>query len=242
MAHLEPTTPPLNGPGTPESQWQACPQLRRMRPWRMPTPSTNRCVLVAPHPDDEILGAGGAAALLGASGIDIVLVAVTDGENSHPGRRAELRRRRPLESAAAAASLGVFPLRTLRLGHPDGQIAERRLTAELTGVFQTGDLVLAPWPRDGHPDHDRAGRAAVVAAHRRQAQLLWYLVWAWHWANPDADIPWSNTVRVDFGPVLASRKRRAVRYFTTQVTGSKPILPPAVLQRLVRPYEVLIEP
>ena len=243
MAQLETTTtPPLDGAGTPESQWQACPQLRQMRPWRMPTPPTNRCVVVAPHPDDEILGTGGAAALLVASGIDIVLVAVTDGENSHPGRKEELRRRRPLESAAAAASLGLFCSRTFRLGHTDGQIAEHRLTAELTGVMRTGDLVLAPWPHDGHPDHDRAGRAATVAARRRQAQLLWYLVWAWHWADPDADIPWSNCVRVDLGPVVAHRKAVAVRCFTTQVAGSKPILSPPVLERLTRPYEVLIEP
>ncbi len=241
MARLEASTPSLDGSGTPESEWQACPQLGRMRPWRIPTPPTNRCVVVAPHPDDELLGAGGTATLLVASGLEMVLVAVTDGENSHPGRQTELRHRRPLESAAAAASLGMVPIRTFRLRHPDGQIAERRLTAELVGLFQTGDLVLAPWPHDGHPDHDRVGRAATVAARRRQAHLLWYLVWAWHWAHPDGDIPWGRCVRVDFGPVVACRKRHAARCFTTQLTGAKPILSATVLSRLMRPYEVLIE-
>jgi hypothetical protein len=104
MARLG-TEPALGGTGTPESEWQSCRQLHRIPPWTVSTPPTNRCVVVAPHPDDEVLGAGGATSLLAASGIDIVLVAVTDGENSHPDRQAELRHRRPLESAASACLL-----------------------------------------------------------------------------------------------------------------------------------------
>ena len=41
---------------------------------------------------------------------------------------------------------------------------------------------------------------------------------------------------------LASRKRGAVRYFTTQLFGPDPILSAATIERLTRPYEVLIEP
>jgi LmbE family N-acetylglucosaminyl deacetylase len=241
MARLGPE-PALDGTGTPESEWQRCRQLHRMPPWTVSPPPTNRCVVVAPHPDDEVLGAGGAASLLAASGIEIVLVAVTDGENSHPGREAELRYRRPLESAAAAATLGLSPLSTLRLGHPDGGVAEGRLTGELAAILQTGDLVLAPWPRDGHPDHDRTGTAASVAARRRDARLFSYLVWAWHWADPWSDIPWERSVRVDLGTQVASRKRRAARCFTTQLCGSNPILSTATLERLLRPFEVLIKP
>ena len=114
-------------------------------------------MIAAPHPDDETLGVGGTTSLLLASGIDIVLVAVTDGESSHPGRGAELRQRRPLESPAAAACLGVVPAHTGGLGHPDGDIAESQLRAQLARVVQAGDLLLAPSDHDGHPDHDRVG-------------------------------------------------------------------------------------
>jgi LmbE family N-acetylglucosaminyl deacetylase len=233
----------LDGAGTPESDWQNCPQLRQLRPWTGPTPATRRAVIVAPHPDDEILGVGGTSCLLFASGIDIVLVAVTDGESSHPGRRAELRHRRPLESAAAGACLGLVPARTVRLGHPDGDIAEPRLRAQLAVVVRAGDLVLAPWDQDGHPDHDRAGRAARAVTDRAQAQLLSYLVWAWHWASPDdRDLPWDRSMRVELGAELAEKKRGAVRCFTTQLAGPDPVLPPAVVERLTRSYEVLISP
>ncbi len=200
-------------------------------------------MVVAPHPDDEILGVGGTSALLFTAGIDIVLVAVTDGENSHPGRGAELRRRRPLESTAAAACLGLAPAATFRLGHLDGDIDESRLQAQLTHLVRPGDLILAPWDHDGHPDHDRVGRAAHAVASRRHAELLSYLVWAWHWASPDSrDLPWGHAVRVELGPDLARRKRRAARCFTTQLAGPDPILPPPVLERLTRSYEVLLVP
>ncbi len=233
----------LDGAGTPESDWQNCPPLRNLPPWVRPTPSTGRCVIVAPHPDDETLGVGGTSALLFAAGIDIVLVAVTDGENSHPGRRAELRQRRPLEAAAAAACLGVAAERTVRLGHPDGGIAEPRLRAQLARLVQPGDLVLAPWAHDGHPDHDRVGQAARAVADQHQAQLLCYLVWAWHWAAPDGrDLPWDKAARVVLGPDLTRRKRRAVRCFASQLTGPDPVLPAAVIERLTRPYEVLLGP
>ncbi len=234
--------PRLDGTGTPESDWQASGQLRRLRPWEPPAPSTGRCVIVAPHPDDEILGVGGTAALLVAAGIEIVLVAVTDGENSDPSRRAELRRRRPQESLTAAARLGIPVPVTFRLGHPDGQVAEDRLEDELAELLWPGDLVLAPWPHDGHPDHDRAGRAAGAAAHRRRVMLFSYLVWAWHWASPCSGLPWHRARRVELGPQLTRRKRRAVRCFATQLSGPDPILPPPVLDRLTRPFEVLLKP
>jgi LmbE family N-acetylglucosaminyl deacetylase len=232
MADLRKAASRLDRPGTPESQWQACPKLRRLRPGTAPTPPSGRCLVVAPHPDDEILGAGGTSALLASAGVEIVLIAVTDGENSHPHRRVELRQRRPLESAAAAGRLGIFPLRTVRLGHPDGSVAEGRLMGQLAELLHAGDVVLAPWCHDGHPDHDRAGRAARGAADRCRALLLSYLVWTWHWASPDTDLPWNEAVRVELGPELTARKRSAIRCFTSQITGPDPILTPAALDHM----------
>ena len=41
--------------------------------------------MVAAHPDDEVLGVGGTMAILAAAGARLRLIAVTDGEASHPG-------------------------------------------------------------------------------------------------------------------------------------------------------------
>jgi LmbE family N-acetylglucosaminyl deacetylase len=198
--------------------------------------------VVAPHPDDEVLGPGGTLALLAEAGADIVHVAVTDGEASHPGCEDLLRRMRPRESALAAVRLGAVPSTVHRLSHPDGHIEQTRLTTELTRVINVGDLVIAPWSCDGHPDHDRTGVAALTAARRRGADAIAYLVWTWHWATPATKLPWNRACRVDLEPELARRKRRATDCFTTQIAGPKPILPVAVLDRLTRPFEVFLRP
>jgi hypothetical protein len=69
-----------------------------------------------------------------------------------------------------------------------------------------------------------------------------YLVWTWHWATPGDSAPWSRARRVDLGPGISSRKRRAIQCFTSQIAGPDPILPDAVLARLTRSFEVFIQP
>ena len=76
----------LDGPGTDESVWSACTELRELTPYSVPPPDSGRVVVVAPHPDDEVLGAGGALASLAVRGARLLLVAVTDGEASDPER------------------------------------------------------------------------------------------------------------------------------------------------------------
>lgn len=240
MGQLMDTAPSLTGTGTPEEAWQACEQLRQLPSWIPKPPPSHRAVVVAPHPDDEILGVGGTLARLAAAGTEIVLVAVTDGEASHPGREDELRACRPQESAASARRLGVALAGTHRLGHADGAIDEDRLSAELGDLVETGDLLLAPWWRDGHPDHDAVGRISLAVARRHEAQTMAYLVWAWHWMSPQDGLPWSRGYRVGLGAELTRRKREAARCFVTQLTGPDPILPPHVLRRLTRPYEILV--
>ena len=234
--------PPLDGAGTSEEVWQAFFELCTVVTWTPGRPRSGRAVVVAPHPDDEILGPGGTLSVLSTAGTAIVLVAVTDGEASHLGRVDELRALRPRESAQAAAVLGITPSSIHRLGHPDGAIDEDRLQQQLTDLVRAGDLLLAPWWRDGHPDHDRAGRAALRVGLHQQADLLFYLVWTWQWASPSTDLPWSQASRVELGGDLAGRKRRATECFRSQITGADPVLPSHVLRKLTRPFEVFLRP
>lgn len=187
---MNPTASPtdLTGHGTPESAWARCSALDGLPSWAPRPPASGRVVVVAPHPDDEILGAGGTTARLYRLGAQVDLVAVTDGERSHPGMDRHLRVVRPLETLVAASELGIEFGSTSRLRQPDGQVDEAKLIGQLTARIRPGDLVLAPWAGDGHPDHDSVGRAAETACSRTGADLLAYLVWAWHWASPD-DLP-----------------------------------------------------
>lgn len=238
----------IAGQGTPESQW---------RTWTPRRPSfelagCRRLVVVAPHPDDEVLGVGGTMALAVAAGIDVQVVAVTDGGASHPGSPTlspeELVALRPGESAAALGHLGVVhepvPVRL-----PDGGVAahEVHLATALEPLLRgPGTWALTTWRHDGHPDHEATGRATATACGRTGARLVEFPVWTWHWAAPgDPRVPWSRAASVALPPEVQEAKRRAVGCFGSQVLplsehpADAPVLGPHVLARLLRPTETV---
>lgn len=238
----------INGAGTTEQVWR--PFLDRLRlPVLELAPPPRRAVVVAPHPDDEVLAVGGLLVQLQAAGAALDLVAVTDGESSHPGGSIaplELAARRRVETEAALDLLGL-DIEVARLGLPDGgrESLEQPVLEALR--LSPGDWLLGPWAGDGHPDHEAVGRACAAAAVRDGARLLAYPVWAWHWSHPDdPTVPWERAHVVEFADEAQARKARAVAAFRTQVEplGPKPedapVLPPHVLQRFARPYEVVL--
>lgn len=233
-------------PGTAEAVWH--PHLEGLA--ALLVPRVAKAVVVAPHPDDEVLAVGGLMRHLERSGTELVVVAVTDGEGSHRSEPAamvsDVRRR---EVEAAYRALGVAPSRHI-FAVPDGSVAdhEDHVMALLADLVGCGDLVVAPWEGDGHPDHDGAGRAAVRAAGAVGAALLAYPVWAWHWAHPDAgDLPLPRAARHDLSDADQRAKAAAVAAFSSQLAprpgpDPDPILGPAVLARFTRPFEVLFCP
>ena len=238
--------------GTPEAEWAASRQL-----WALPELGTvrpRRVVVVAPHPDDEIFGAAGLMQSLLSRGFPLEVIAVSDGEASHPlaaGQGIDLRAIRRQETAEALRRLGWRRPTVTRLGLPDGQISRNahRLAASLRARLRPGDLCLAPWWHDRHPDHDACGRATLGVTESVGAQFLGYLVWAWHWADPGGtDLPWADCRRFDFDRRTAARKRWATGAFVSQTRPlgpdrqAVPLLPAAVLRRFWRPYEVFVHP
>jgi LmbE family N-acetylglucosaminyl deacetylase len=238
--------------GTPEAQWSASSRLRQLPALGSIRPP--RVLVVAPHPDDEIFGTAGLMQSLLSRGVPMEVLAVSDGEASHPlavGHGIDLRSMRREESAQALGRLGWEAPVVTRLCLPDGQIGRNRdrLVVALRAMLRPGDLCLAPWWHDGHPDHDACGNAALVAAESAKAHVLGYLVWAWHWADPQGtDLPWADCRRFDFDRRTAARKRWATGAFVSQTRplgpdrDGDPLLPPAVVRRFWRPYEVFVCP
>ena len=240
MADL--TARSLEGRGTDESVWLACSELRRLGPCSVRPPDSGRVVVIAPHPDDEVLGAGGTTATLALQGARVVVIAVTDGEASNPSRVEELREIRPGESSASRGDARNDAVSLLRTRSPRWPRARAHdVEALLVPLLESGDLVLAPWAHDGHPDHDEVGAAAHAACARAEARLLSYLVWAWHWAQP-GELPWEKACRVELADAVARRKREAVQCFASQLTGPEPILSPHTVRRLTRNFEVFLTP
>ena len=241
-----------SGEGTPETDWLAWPGLASMPALTAAAlvPDGARAVVVAPHPDDEVLSVGGLLAQLAALHREICIVAVTDGSASHPGSSEwpadQLARIRPIESRRALQRLGV-PEAPVRLGLPDGGLqALRSLLADrLLPLVRPGDVVFTTWRMDGHPDHEACGHACAFAAARLGARLVEVPVWAWHWARPgDARMPWRRARRVALGADAVRRKRQAIQAFKSQLafdpsTGAGPILRNSTVARAARPFEVL---
>jgi LmbE family N-acetylglucosaminyl deacetylase len=243
---------PIDAPGTDESAWAAWEGLAALPDagaaglgGAAGLRGAASAVVVAAHPDDEVLGAGGLISVLAAAGTRLRLVAVTDGEGSHRGRTdpAALAKRRTAETAAALRALGAEATQVVRLGMPDAGLAgrEEELAAALAPLTAGFDLCLAPWDGDLHPDHEAAGRAARRAAPR----VLGYPVWMWHWASPaDPRVPWDQALRVSLPPRAAAMKRAAIGCFASQTEdrggGLGPVLAPAMLAHFTRATEVLL--
>jgi LmbE family N-acetylglucosaminyl deacetylase len=232
-------------PGTPEEAWESWLEL-----WHLPATDLRAwrsMVVVAAHPDDEVLGVGGTMALLAAGGARLRLIAVTDGEASHPGADPEASRRtRIAESADALAVLGVPEIDVIRLRFTDTGLAacEDQLSARLGELCAGFEVCLAPWEADAHADHEAAGRAARRAGRRAGQDVLSYPIWMWHWAKPaDRRVPWPRACQVPLPPEVAARKRSAIGAFASQLTDREdagPVLPPATVAHFTRPQEVLL--
>lgn len=226
----------LRGPA--EAEWEAV--LHDLPPFAWPP--CRRLVVVSPHPDDETLGAGGIITLAVLRGLPVLVLSVTDGEAASPDpllpdvRRAELAR--ALECLDPTGCItGV------RLGYPDFHVgsATEALTAAIAAHLQPDDLVLCPLTDDGHPDHDATSSAATAAAEAAGVAVRWYPVWAWHCHDPRRSML-ADGERLSLPDDVLARKRAAVACYASQTSGEDPVVPPAMLVRLLRPFEVLVRP
>jgi LmbE family N-acetylglucosaminyl deacetylase len=199
------------------------------------TADIGRLVVVAAHPDDETLGAGGFLHAAGAAGAQVELVVATDGEAAFGAPSNELRRARRRELQDALDEMGLGDIAVHWLGLPDSGLAghSSELLEALAPQLRDADSCLAPWTGDPHPDHAAVGLAALTAAPVH-AHRWAYLIWTLPWRTPDeSDLPWPCAAVFDLDPDTLAAKRRAIRRFTSQVApapgGGDPILPADVL-------------
>ncbi|WP_067690410.1 PIG-L deacetylase family protein [Nocardia jejuensis] len=235
--------------GVAEQEWES---WRRARA-PMTLPAWSRLFVMAAHPDDEVLGAGGLIAMARTAGIPVTIVTATDGEGSHPDSLthgpARLARLRVHEARSAARELKTED--PVRLGFPDGELAthESRLGDRLCALLEEADEARVGcaviWRHDGHPDHEALGRAGAAACAVTGAELLEYPVWMWQWGDPEhprlqAEMP----VALALSPAAREAKNRALTCFRSQflplsdAPADQPIVPAHVLRRFTGPTEI----
>jgi bacillithiol biosynthesis deacetylase BshB1 len=191
-------------------------------------------LVIAPHPDDAELGAGGAILLLKAQGAAVGVLDLTDGEPT-PHGSPELRR---AETDAATAILGLDWRGNLGLTNRAlvADLDARRRLAEVIRQLRPRYL-LAPYWEDAHPDHVAA--SALVDAARFWAKLTkTTMAGAPHYPQR---ILYYFSVHLRLHPrpsfVLDvtpyhERKLQAVACYQSQFVTGRPTTPPTLLDDL----------
>lgn len=177
-----------------------------------------RCVLViAPHPDDETIGAYALMTRLQRRGIEVRILVVTDGGASHTASpkwpRHRLIRERQHETLRAVRPLGIFRRDVTFLGLPDGRLVHQTRCANrlIAGAIRRAPkplLVIAPGHSDDHPDH-RVVANAVGNTRFARVRGLAYPVWP-----AGAAIRHARAVTLSAQERLA--KRRTICSYRTQ--------------------------
>ncbi|TIH40594.1 PIG-L family deacetylase [Subtercola vilae] len=218
-------------PGTSVADWVADARLHTLPAFTLD--GFAHLIVLAAHPDDETLGAGGLLAEAFARGIPSTVVIVTDGSASHPRsptvspealarlRAAEVRAAVALLSPAAEVALLDFADGSLDRQLPAIRAA---LAAHPALATPTGPTLLAaPWRGDGHRDHRLLGELAAELARERGLTLVEYPIWLWHWANPGhPDTPWTGLVALPLGDSVRAAKQNAIREHRSQVERLSP--------------------
>jgi LmbE family N-acetylglucosaminyl deacetylase len=207
--------------------------------------STRSTLVLAPHPDDETLGAGGTIARCRAAGAPVTIAVASDGRHSSASSSLtpdELAAIRAAEVRTACRALGVADADLMLLGFEDGTLGAHcsALAHRLREIIsdRRPSQILVPSRHDDHPDHRWLHLALLRAVSEGPSpdfDIFAYPVWAWAhgpWfletAAYERPAPMLWALRSAFGLTRAvlvrtdgvsEAKRKALGAYATQTTN-----------------------
>jgi LmbE family N-acetylglucosaminyl deacetylase len=154
-------------------------------------------LVIAPHPDDEAIGCGGAVCRHVAVGGTADLLVCTMDEA------------RKTEVGASARVLGIRD--TISLGYPVESLGEQAVLAEqVFGILKERqpDILFVPFLFDNHQDHRAVNEALIKGYSRHAFDCMVYAYPVWFPLHPN--------VVIDIGPVWATKKQ-AIECYPSQL-------------------------
>jgi len=184
-----------------------------------------RTLVIAPHPDDEVLGAGGTIARLGDLGLEVFVAVVTSARP--PMFPAETTPTVRAEAARAHAHLGVRE--TYWLDQPAARLFEiphyelNRVIGEVVRRLDPTTLIV-PFLGDIHYDHQLVFLSSLVAARPHQADfpnaiLAYETLSETNWNAPYLTPGFAPNLFVGIEDGL-TRKIEAMQMFQSQLRAS----------------------
>lgn len=183
-------------------------RITHRMPLRVRTIERQRVLVVAPHPDDEAIGAGGSLALHREIGSEVVVAFLTPAIHEEDVPIARIRRE---EAQQVGEALGF---RCRFLNHPDGELSlhEGRIGDDLAELLRefAPDTVITPFVSDHHRDHQAAAHALsrALESSGHQGDVWCCELWSTLWPN----------VAIDISSVV-DKKRDAINLYKSQFAG-----------------------
>lgn len=146
-------------------------------------PEAKKVLILAPHPDDEALGCGGAIALYSSGGAEVRLAVISDGKALLPestDRDSNIVEARKAEALNASGILGIE--KTYFLGFPDGELKENiaDIKIRLEDIIKEfhPDIIFSPSLLDYHKDHMAVSIAVIELSAKIQGiKIAFYEVY-----------------------------------------------------------------
>jgi len=176
-------------------------------------PPGNRVLVLAPHPDDEVIACGGTLYKHHLAGNSITVLYMTDGRKGGDETLTEeecVRIRRE-EARQAGKIIGIH--HQIFMENRDMELKENRETVSQLreAVSQVNpDIVYLPFFLDNHPDHQATNNIFIAAfnGHKRELMCYAYEIWTPFIPNCIVDITLYSDVKMESLKRFQSQVRR----------------------------------
>ncbi|MCX5869809.1 MAG: PIG-L family deacetylase [Deltaproteobacteria bacterium] len=185
-------------------------------------------MIIAPHPDDEVLGCGGLIAQASRKGVNVEVIILTGGGASHDNccgiSQEEVKRERRNLTKEALKTLGLNSNKITFLDwedgklplsdHPDFDTRVDELAALLARLKPAN--IFCPHPFEGWSDHVAAQEITREAIKRSNVKTTFYYYCVWFWLSmplrKSLMCDWKNAVALDISDVYVQKQKAIKEY------------------------------